>query len=273
MTVAVNKGYVVAQHLAAPDDLVDVGGAIEHIKSYVRPKDSGGIFFRIANRAVVVKQGAKLGHGNGKVGAKDVFAKKLVHGHPCGAFEKTLAAHVAGRVPCVFVFIGVAGHAAEKGRIHRLQVIADQDLDAPCQKIHGICYLPDAVVYFGKDIRGQILQLGMVSEQHNRDGFIALTDALKQLCCRCLLAGVLTLYVPVYYDSSKVCAGCKNIYCVFISQGYENRAAFVFHKLLLQLAQSATFICCRIKFTRNNQYRPFMLVYGHWRAPYHYSGK
>lgn len=154
-----------------------------------------------------------------------------------------------------------------------MQVIADQDFNASGQKIHGICYLPDAVVHFGKNIRGQIFQLGMVSEQHDRDGFVALTDALKQFRCRCLLAGVFALYIPVYDNSSKVCAGCKNIYCVFISQGYENRAAFVFHKLFLQLAQSATFICCRIKFTRNNQYRPFMLVYGHWRAPYHYSGK
>ena len=113
----------------------------------------------------------------------------------------------------------------------------------------------------------------MISEQYNRDGFIAQADVLKQLCCRCLLSGVFALYVPVYDNSSKVCAGCKNIYCVFISQGYENRASLVFHKLLFQVAQSATFICCRVKFTRNNQYRPFMLVYGHWRAPYHYSGK
>ena len=218
VAVAVHKGYIVAQHLAAPDDLVHGGGAVQHEIGVVRAENPGRVFLGLAHHAAVVQKRAQLRHGDGKVGPEGVFAEELVHGHPGRAAQKALAAHVPRGVPGVFVFLGVLDQLPEKAGKHFLYVFAQKLLHAPGQKLRGVGRLPEAFAYPGQNPGGDVFDGHAVGEQQNRDVRVPVAYLLQQTFGRHLLAGVLVLDVPVDDHRTQVGAGNQHLYGILVGE-------------------------------------------------------
>ena len=224
VAVAVHKCDVIADQLAAPDDLVDGGCSVQDIVSLVGAEHSCGILFRIAYDAFMVEQRTQLRNGDGEVGAEHVFTEKLEHCDTRRAPEKALSAEMSGRVPCIFVEFGISDQFPEECRIHACHILFCMFFDASREKLRRISGFPETSVDSGEIFCGKLFRFELVGHQQNRDCPVAFAQSCDEFGRVHLFRAVLFRDVPVDNDRSQIGAGKKDFTGVFVGKGWNDLA-------------------------------------------------
>ena len=211
VAVAVHQCEVAADHPAVPDDLVHGRGAVQHIVGLVRAEDLCRIAFGVARRALVVQQRAEFGDRDRKVRPEHVFPEEFEERDPGGTAQESLAAQMAGRVPRVFVAVGILHQLAEEVRIDGPHVCRGVFADPSGQELGGVGGLPEAAVDFLKVVRRQFFGLQTVGHQQDRYLPVADPESRGQFRRIFLFGGIFFRQIPVHHNGAEVGPGKKDL--------------------------------------------------------------